>query len=159
MDRTAHIHSMFHGGKPSKQNPKTFRATDTNNQVICANLFICQICCEKQRFIKGKQSRLTLYQSPQRLCLCSTLYLSVRFSHATACTAVSSTNSFSALSLPDPLYLPSAEHLHSSPITAEHTPQAISMTTHVHTSIGAAQEIPELHVGSRQTEDRTSAKS
>lgn len=149
MDRTAHIHSMFHRGKPSEQNPKTFRATDTNNHVICANLLICQICCEKQRFMKGKQSRLTLYQSPQRLCLCCTLYLSVRFSHATACTAVSSTNSFPALSLPDPLYLPSAEHPYSSPITAKHTPRAISMTTRVHTSIGAAQEIPELHVGSR----------
>lgn len=33
------------------------------------------------------------------------------------------------------------------------------MTTHVHTSIGAAQEIPELHAGSQLTEDWTTAKS
>ena len=52
---------------------------------------------------KENRSRLTPYQSPQRLCLCSTLYLSVRFSHATACTAVSGANSFPALRLPDPL--------------------------------------------------------
>ena len=52
-----------------------------------------------------------------------------------------------------PLYLPSTERPYSRPITAHCFPPALRMTTHVHTSIGAAQEIPELHVCSRHTED------
>lgn len=85
---------------------------------ICADLFTCQICCRMQptRFIKGKQRQSTLYRSLQCLCLCSTLYLSVRFPHATACTAVSSANSFPALGLAEPsiclaLALPFQSHL------------------------------------------------
>lgn len=44
-----------------------------------------------------------------------TFCLPVRFSHATACRAVSSTNSFPALSLPDLLYLPSTNSALHSP--------------------------------------------
>lgn len=51
------------------------------------------------------------------------------------------------------LYLPSTEHPYTRPIAARQTLRAISMTTHVHTSIGAAQKIPELHVGRRYAED------
>lgn len=57
-----------------------------------------------------------------------------------------------------PLYLCSTELPYTSPVTAKGTHWAISMSTHVHTSIAAAQEIPELHVGSRYAEDRTPVK-
>lgn len=45
---------------------KTFRATDANNHLICANLFIWWICCQKQAsgFIKGKQRWLTELSEP-----------------------------------------------------------------------------------------------
>lgn len=49
--------------------------------------------------------------------LCVTHSTCLTSSHATACTAVSSTNSFPALSLPDPL---SAEHGAPQPITTKH---------------------------------------
>lgn len=137
--------TAFHGSKPAGQDS----TTNTNTFV--------QLDSSVKTVVRSKQPRLSKEHrrgwQRTRLCLCSTHYLSVRFSHATACTAVSSTNSFLALSLLDPLYLPSKERPYTGPITAEQTHRAISMSTHVRTSSGAAQEIPELHVGSLHTED------
>lgn len=88
--------------------------------------------------------------SPLILFVCVPLFTCLwGFSHATACTAVHRTNSFPAFCLPDPLYLPRTEKIH----------KAISITARVRTSIGATQEIPELHVGSQYAEARSTAKS
>lgn len=57
-------------------------------------------------------------------------------------------------SLPDSLRAPEHQPNHSR----ADSNRAISMTAHVRTSIGAAQEIPELHVGGRYAEERTSAQ-
>lgn len=90
----------------------------------------------------------------------STLYLFGRLPHATACSAGSSANSFPALQPARPC---STEHLYTSPITTQRVPRAPpspSTTTRVHTSIGAAQVIPEMHVGRHYTwEPKASAKS
>lgn len=134
-----------------------------SDTAICANLLICQICCQKQptRFIKGKQCEADTVSEPSAsLFVLHTLNVCEAFT----CNCLHGGEQPKFLSSPQPARpsLPAAystEHPYTSPITAQHIPRAISMTAHVHTSIGAAQEIPELHVGSRHTEDRTSAKT
>lgn len=124
IDRTAHIHAIFRGVECSEQDQKIFRATDTNKHFICACSFICQICCQKatdQVYQRKTEKTDTVFEPS--VSVCSTLNPSVRFSHATACKAVNSTNSFPALSLPDPLYLPSTEDPYTSPITANTFPE------------------------------------
>lgn len=147
---------MFCGGRRGEQDPKPFRRRDTHNH------FTVKIRCQNQltRFLKGKQRRRTLYQKASvSLFVLHTLPVCEVFT----CNCLHSGEQRKFLSSPHPARpsLPacSTEDPHTGPITVKCTHRAVSVTTHLHTSIGAAQEIPELHVGSWYTEDRTSAKS
>lgn len=68
-------------------------------------------------------------------------------------------NKFLSSFLPARPSLPASHSAHTGPINAKKIHKAISINAYIHTSIGATQEIPELHVGSQYAETRSTAKS